>query len=174
MESTIANAAAASGMELRALLDDDDYVDFKDDEECVMFFDSNEECDNEEYHDFRELGVPESAETEESTKYIVEMSEEDSWANQPISRLPVLSMGDFEGERANAKAMARELAVLWDLPEESNEATTTDSPSTLLTEPQCADSVSAGGRGATQKRDRKKQNRRRRRNDSREMDYFLS
>ena len=35
----------------------------------------------------------------------------------PIANLPFVSMGFFVGERTNAKAMARELAQLWDLPE---------------------------------------------------------
>lgn len=43
---------------------------------------------------------------------------EDSWATKPISKLPVLSLGVFEGERSKAKAMARELALLWEIPEE--------------------------------------------------------
>jgi hypothetical protein len=41
-----------------------------------------------------------------------------SWATKPIFELPVLSMGVFEGERSRAKEMARELAILWDIPEE--------------------------------------------------------
>ena len=39
----------------------------------------------------------------------------------PISKVPVISMGVFEGERAKAKAMARELASLWELPQIKNE-----------------------------------------------------
>jgi hypothetical protein len=41
-----------------------------------------------------------------------------SWKTKPIFELPVLSMGVFEGERSHAKDMARELATLWDIPEE--------------------------------------------------------
>lgn len=35
----------------------------------------------------------------------------------PVADLPFVSMGFFKGERSNAKAMARELSLLWDLPE---------------------------------------------------------
>lgn len=43
---------------------------------------------------------------------------------QPIADLPFVSMGFFVGERSKAKAMAKELTQLWDLPEveEFNEA----------------------------------------------------
>jgi len=37
-----------------------------------------------------------------------------TWATEPIWRLPAVSIGVFEGERANAKNMAKELAVLWE------------------------------------------------------------
>ena len=35
----------------------------------------------------------------------------------PVADLPFISMGFFKGDRSSAKAMARELALLWDLPE---------------------------------------------------------
>lgn len=38
----------------------------------------------------------------------------DSWAAEPISCLPVISMGVFEGERSNAKVMVKELSSLWE------------------------------------------------------------
>ena len=41
----------------------------------------------------------------------------EAWATQPIWRLPVVSMGVFEGERSKAKVMATELAGLWGIPE---------------------------------------------------------
>lgn len=37
-----------------------------------------------------------------------------AWSVDPIWKLPVVSMGVFEGERSNAKAMAKELSVLWE------------------------------------------------------------
>lgn len=39
-----------------------------------------------------------------------------SWATKPIGQLPLLSLM-FQGERSNAKAMAKALALLWDIPE---------------------------------------------------------
>jgi len=42
----------------------------------------------------------------------------DAWAFDPIWKLPSVSMGVFEGERSKAKSMARELASLWEVPEE--------------------------------------------------------
>jgi hypothetical protein len=41
----------------------------------------------------------------------------EAWATQPIWRLPVVSMGVFEGERSKAKAMAGELAKLLEIPD---------------------------------------------------------
>jgi hypothetical protein len=40
-----------------------------------------------------------------------------SYATKPISKLPPLSVGIFVGERPQAKAMAKELADKWDLPD---------------------------------------------------------
>ncbi|CAJ1933206.1 unnamed protein product [Cylindrotheca closterium] len=42
------------------------------------------------------------------------------FGNLPISQLPSISMGVFEGERSQAKAMARELANLWEIPQLDN------------------------------------------------------
>ena len=47
----------------------------------------------------------------------------ESWSSAPIHRLPVLRLGVFEGERKNAKAMAKELAKVWEIPEEPPAAT---------------------------------------------------
>eukprot|EP00566_Odontella_aurita_P011276 CAMPEP_0113556824 /NCGR_PEP_ID=MMETSP0015_2-20120614/17458_1 /TAXON_ID=2838 /ORGANISM="Odontella" /LENGTH=412 /DNA_ID=CAMNT_0000458197 /DNA_START=235 /DNA_END=1473 /DNA_ORIENTATION=- /assembly_acc=CAM_ASM_000160 len=41
----------------------------------------------------------------------------DSWASQPLWNLPAISMGVFEGERTQAKAMAKELSLLWKVTE---------------------------------------------------------
>jgi hypothetical protein len=190
-KAQVATAAASAGMELRALLDDgdddDDWVEYnieddhtddcEEDEECNMFFDSIDEYDNEEDNDLEELeyfvdeDVAEPATNDVSTKYVVEMSEEDSWASQPISSFPVVSMGEFEGQRTNAKAMARELAMLWHLPEECEE----DSLERPLSNPKERQSAhfASSGRGSRQKKDRKTESRRRRRNNSRDMDLFL-
>jgi hypothetical protein len=56
------------------------------------------------------------AEEETRTEYTA-VVDTDAWATKPIWRLPVVSMGVFEGERSKAKEMARELAKLWDIPE---------------------------------------------------------
>lgn len=218
-KAQVVTAASTAGMELKALLDDDDdywmghtedtddedddpiVVDYEGgvDDECNVYFDSDEECDSEEDYDLDEVendeeeeNVVESTVTtnEESTRFIVEMSEEDLWANQPISSFPVVSMGEFEGQRANAKAMARELAVLWQLlPEEEYEQEEDDDDSLETSRPHSAYSrggdvkqstnfASArpgrGGGGSRTKKDRKTESRRRRRNNnSRNMDLFL-
>merc|ERR1712045_285915 len=39
----------------------------------------------------------------------------EKWAVEPIWRLPVISIGVFEGERPKAKAMVKELASVWEL-----------------------------------------------------------
>jgi hypothetical protein len=45
---------------------------------------------------------------------IIEKTMQDSdWNTEPIWKLPVISLGVFEGERANAKEMARGLSGLW-------------------------------------------------------------
>jgi hypothetical protein len=51
--------------------------------------------------------------------YVEDNCQQELTENQqelPISNLPAISMGVFEGERSQAKAMTRELASLWDLP----------------------------------------------------------
>mmetsp|Transcript_39590 Transcript_39590/g.55781 ORF Transcript_39590/g.55781 Transcript_39590/m.55781 type:complete len:511 (+) Transcript_39590:209-1741(+) len=40
------------------------------------------------------------------------------WATESILNLPAVSLGVFEGERSKAKAMAKQLAKLWGIPEE--------------------------------------------------------
>jgi hypothetical protein len=57
-----------------------------------------------------------------TTEYAVSLDENSSyeaWASYPIWKLPVVSLGVFEGSRSNAKAMARSLALLWDIPEQA-------------------------------------------------------
>lgn len=46
------------------------------------------------------------------------------WAIEPIWKLPVVSIGVFEGERSKAKAMAKDLANLWDVMDPSDHETT--------------------------------------------------
>jgi hypothetical protein len=95
---------------------------------------------------------------EEPLQYAITLTDEDSWATEPISTLPVLSMGVFEGERSKAKAMARELALLWGIPEEL--AAANDSRS------------SSNSKGRKQKHSKKDENRRRRSN-GKELDFFF-
>lgn len=108
---------------------------------------------------------------QESSSYMITLTDEDSWATEPISRLPVLSMGVFEGERSRAKAMAKELAELWDLPME---------PLDLSMDVELSSAAEAvwderGGdgkkpRGNKARRHRKNENRKRRRDDQRYLD----
>jgi hypothetical protein len=129
-KAQIATAAAMTGMELRRpnfkqenyeMLsaldeedDDDDYLtttdydDLDDDDECMMLSESCEDDDEEETIKLSADGAATDAQ-----QFVLELSDEDSWNTDPISRLPILSMGIFEGERSQAKAMAKELAQLW-------------------------------------------------------------
>lgn len=52
----------------------------------------------------------------ESVEYVSTLGAS-AWATQPIWKLPVVSVGVFEGDRPHAKAMVKELAELWDIPE---------------------------------------------------------
>jgi len=90
-KTEIMTAAVSNGMEIRGEAEDD------------------EEEDPEE--------------EEDSIEYLVTLDEasQEAWATSPIWKLPVISMGVFEGERSKAKAMAKELAVLWDIPEKEKE-----------------------------------------------------
>lgn len=69
-------------------------------------------------------GMKHSTTEEEETSIIDEVDSESSGAREPISDLPFVSSGVFVGERSKAKAMAKELAQMWELPEleEYNEA----------------------------------------------------
>ena len=105
-------------------------------------------------------------------RYTITLSDEDSWATQPISRLPVVSMGIFEGERSKAKAMAKELAELWDLPMEPLDLVE-DEPEVRSSSPHKMNSTGkkprggGGGGAGPDRRQRKDENRRNRRNDQR-------
>jgi hypothetical protein len=87
-------AAEQSGMVLR-----DDYIE----DNTVRLEDFDEDDD---------IDVP--------TELVITMDTK-SWATLPIEKLPVVSLGVFEGERSKAKAMAKELAELWDIPERAQE-----------------------------------------------------
>mmetsp|Transcript_20763 Transcript_20763/g.49309 ORF Transcript_20763/g.49309 Transcript_20763/m.49309 type:complete len:642 (-) Transcript_20763:833-2758(-) len=144
-KAEIATAAAMSGMELRrqtfkqdnyemlSALDDDDDEDEEDfrlmndnqdnydddDEECMLL--STGSCSEDDYDDDEESTI--SLNTEDAADYavesVLELSDDDSWSTDPISSLPFLTMGIFEGNRGQAKAMAKELAQLWGTTESS-------------------------------------------------------
>lgn len=54
-----------------------------------------------------------------TTTYTITIAalDQQAWATSPIWKLPVVSLGVFEGERSKAKTMASNLAKLWDIPE---------------------------------------------------------
>jgi hypothetical protein len=59
-----------------------------------------------------------------ATDYLVTLDHHavmEAWATKPIWKLPVVSFAVFEGDRPRAKAMAKELAALWEIPEEQKE-----------------------------------------------------
>jgi hypothetical protein len=95
LKTEILSAAASAGMELRS--DDDADADDEENAEPVQ-------------------------DDEDLSEYVLTLGEisQEAWASQPIWKLPtVLIPGSFEGERAKAKAMARELAILWEVPEDT-------------------------------------------------------
>lgn len=74
-------------------------------------------CSDDDDDDESEL-VLDDLEPSDLVLTLSEISQE-TWASQPIWKLPMLSLGTFEGERAKAKLMASELAILWGVPEET-------------------------------------------------------
>ena len=91
-KAQILTAAENAGMELREGYVEDNTVD------NMESLDGDDDDDN--------------VRTEYTTIVDVE-----AWATQPIWRLPVVSMGVFEGDRSKAKVMASGLASLWGIPE---------------------------------------------------------
>lgn len=68
--------------------------------------------------------VPENAEDQEDfddndAKILADASD---WATLPIWKLPMVRVGELEGERSNAKRMAKQLAELWTIPEKTPRA----------------------------------------------------
>jgi hypothetical protein len=107
---------------------------------------------------------------EHTSHYTITLTDEDSWATEPISRLPVVSMGIFEGERTKAKTMAKELAELWDLPMEPLDLVEGEVEEMMSTATAIQVGTTSDGkkpRGNTDRRHRKDENRRQRRNDQR-------
>jgi hypothetical protein len=64
-------------------------------------------CDDEECkNDFGET----------TDEIVINANEQVAWATKAIENLPEVSIGIFKGSRSNAKSMAKELALLWDIP----------------------------------------------------------
>lgn len=86
-----------------------------DDDECSTLS-SAAEFDNEDDKDGERDCVDE---VHLPTAYTVTLQalDQEAWATNPIWQLPVVSLGLFQGERANAKTMASTLAKLWNIPE---------------------------------------------------------
>lgn len=92
----VLGAAEKAGMDLR-----EDYVE---DNTIDLFFNDEKEDDTE-------------------TDFVAITMDSTAWATQPIWTLPAVSIGVFEGERSKAKAMAKELSELWEIPEKVKAAT---------------------------------------------------
>ena len=88
-------AAETAGMVLREDIIEDN---------TVSVFESDDELD---------MSTPE---------LVITLDNKKSWATLAIGKLPVVSLGVFEGERTKAKAMAKELAALWEIPEQQEES----------------------------------------------------
>ena len=91
-----------AGMELR------ESIHWEDEEEDDQVENNNADMEDEEEN------IDGS-----STSYTITILEsaQKAWATQPIWKLPVISMGVFEGERSKAKTMAAALAKAWEIPE---------------------------------------------------------
>lgn len=103
-KAEILSAAAESGMEMR-----DECLDNDDDDDV-------NECDHDD-----DCGLLQRV---DESSYVVNYMGKDvqeAWASNPIWKLPVVSIGVFEGQRSQAKSMARQLALLWEIPEESKD-----------------------------------------------------
>lgn len=191
-KAEIATAAAMAGMELRrrdykqsnyeilSALDDEQSKE----EECSVLFDSCEE-------DEATLQLSSEGSATDAVEFVMELSDQDSWINNPISLLPFLSMGTFEGERRQAKAMATELAQLWETAEGATEddeelhelvhAIDSDGSYQSCSKEResnpalysAHDNIGTSRNGPRKGRHRKQENRRRRRNNSRDLDFYM-
>jgi hypothetical protein len=61
----------------------------------------------EEYKEYSTL--------DESMEFTTVQISSSSWAADPIWRLPVVSVGSFEGDRGKAKEMCKQLSLLWQI-----------------------------------------------------------
>lgn len=157
-KAQILSAAATAGMEL--------HPEYKQDNCHKLSVDEEEEC----FVDMDE-GIThriQSSDEEEKSEYTMTLSEDDSWAIQPISKLPVVTLGVFEGERSKAKAMAKELAELWGIPSEP-----LDSLVDYEQNSNNKNNSQGKRRGGKARRDRRNANKRERRNNQRELDAYF-
>jgi len=107
-------AANNAGMEFRERAGNDQEDGDGDDEEGAVLSCADDEIDDENDGDDAD---------EFCSTYVVtfdnQQGDQLAWATNPIWMLPPVSMGIFEGERSRAKAMAKELATVWEIPEET-------------------------------------------------------
>ena len=103
-KADILHTAAISGMALVSEYKEDSTqtlsIEFEDDDDNEPCDENDEECLAEELY---------------RKEFVLEV---DSWSIEPIWRLPMVSVGVFEGDRTKAKAMAKRLSILWDIREE--------------------------------------------------------
>lgn len=73
----------------------------------------------EDYEEDNSISLLGGKDTERDspTEHVI-IFDSNSWACEPIFQLPAVSMGVFEGDRSKAKQMVRELAELWNIPEQ--------------------------------------------------------
>jgi hypothetical protein len=74
-----------------------------------------ESCELECATNLESINVSQGNDDGWTCAYSVTIDSVGSYATKPISKLPPLSVGIFVGERPQAKAMAKELAEMWDL-----------------------------------------------------------
>jgi hypothetical protein len=112
-QTDVTNAAATAGMTLMAVVDemagDNNEEETGADENEMMLCDvGDQEC-----LDDQQL----VSNTAADTLLLSNSFNVADWTTRPIWQLPAVSIGAFEGDRTKAKAMAKELAVLWKIRE---------------------------------------------------------
>lgn len=106
-----------------------------------------------------------------TTEYVVEVRENQgstSW--QPISRLPLLTMGVFEGDRSSAKEMSKQLSLLWSTRQQIDfeSLCNTDADGTSR-----SNNNIGNNKTQRQRRERKRENKKRRRDTRDNLDMIL-
>lgn len=98
-------------MELR----EGDNLEGDDDEECEAKYENKHDSGPEA----ETMQNDDQNCDEKCNSYTITILEnvKETWATQPIWKLPVMTMGVFEGERSKAKTMAAALAKAWEIPE---------------------------------------------------------